>query len=92
MNVTKKSVEEEWVWQSESLDLVCLYIYIYINYLIIEKHLPNKFLTQVYKKKGFSNSIMESCYKIYQGKILSISKSVSQSGPKIYNHSILSIL
>ena len=29
---------------------------------------------------------MESCYKIYQGKILSISKSVSQSGPKIYNH------
>ena len=30
MNVTKKSVKEEWVWQSESLDLVCLYIYIYI--------------------------------------------------------------
>ena len=55
MNVTKKSVEEEWVWQSESLDLVCLYIYIYIyiyiNYLVIEKHLPNKFLTQVSKKK-----------------------------------------
>ena len=24
--------------------------------------------------------------KLYQGKILSISKSVSQSGPKIYNH------
>ena len=30
MNVTKKSVEEEWVWQSGSLDLVCLYIYIRI--------------------------------------------------------------
>ena len=30
MNVTKKSVKEEWVWQSESLDFVCLYIYIYI--------------------------------------------------------------
>ena len=38
------------------------------------------------KKNGFSNRIMESYYKIYQGKILSISKSVSQSGPKIYNH------
>ena len=33
MNVTKKSVEEEWVWQSGSLDLVCLYIYIYIRIL-----------------------------------------------------------
>lgn len=86
MNVTKKSVEEEWVWQSGSLDLVCLYknIDIYLNYLIIEKQSPNKFLTQVCKKKkGFSNRIMESYYKIYQGKILSISKSVSQSGPKI---------
>ena len=53
MNVTKKSVEEEWVWQSGSLDLVCLYknIDIYINYLIIEKQSPNKFLTQVCKKK-----------------------------------------
>ena len=53
MNVTKKSVEEEWVWQSGSLDLVCLYknIDIYLNYLIIEKQSPNKFLTQVCKKK-----------------------------------------
>ena len=53
MNVTKKSVEEEWVWQSGSLDLVCLYknIDIYLNYLIIEKQSTNKFLTQVCKKK-----------------------------------------
>ena len=37
MNVTKKSVEEEWVWQSESLDLVCLYVCVYIyiyNYIM----------------------------------------------------------
>ena len=53
MNVTKKSVQEEWVWQSGSLDLVCLYknIDIYLNYLIIEKQSPNKFLTQVCNKK-----------------------------------------
>lgn len=63
MNVTKKSVEEEWVWQSGSLDLVCLYknIDIYLNYLIIEKQSPNKIsYPSVQKKKGFSNRIMES--------------------------------
>ena len=59
MNVTKKNVEEEWVWQSGSLDLVCLYknIDIYLNYLIIEKQSPNKFLTQVCKKKKKDSQI-----------------------------------
>ena len=53
MNVTKKSVEEEWVWQSGSLDLVCLYknIDIYINYLIIENRHQINFLPRCAKKK-----------------------------------------
>ena len=57
MNVTKKSVEEEWVWQSESLDLVCLYICIYIyyerkkgcNYISRQACFVNRFTLQGFK-------------------------------------------
>ena len=95
MNVTKKSVEEEWVWQSGSLDLVCLYknIDIYINYLIIEKQSPNKFLTQVCKKKKrilkWNNGIMLQNISRKD----SINKQVSQSvWAKDIRYIIISIL